>query len=54
VLVAKRIEQGVFCWPRIEDGVMQLSAPQLAALLDGLDWMRVYGTRRTRVPIAAN
>jgi len=25
-LFAKRLEGGKFCWPRIEDGVMRLSA----------------------------
>lgn len=43
-LFAKRLE-GKFCWPRIEDGVMRLSAAQLAALLEGLDWMRVHARR---------
>jgi transposase len=41
-LFAKRLEDGRFCWPRIEDGVMRLSAAQLAALLEGLDWKRVH------------
>src|SRR5262249_59875204 len=40
-LFAKRLEGGKFRWPRIEDGVMRLSAAQLAALIEGLDWMRV-------------
>lgn len=40
-LLAKRLEGNQFRWPRIEDGVMQLSAAQLAALLEGLDWARV-------------
>ena len=44
-LFAKRLEGGKFRWPRIEDGVMRLSAAQLAALIEGLDWMRV----RTRL-----
>jgi transposase len=44
-LFAKRLEGGKFRWPRIEDGVMRLSAEQLAALIEGLDWMRV----RTRL-----
>src|SRR5215813_5297225 len=39
--VPKRLEGGKFRWPRIEDGVMRLSAAQLAALIEGLDWMRV-------------
>jgi transposase len=46
-LFAKRLEGGKFRWPRIEDGVMRLSAAQLAALIEGLDWMRV---RARRVP----
>ena len=54
VLVAKTLEQGVFRWPRITDGAMRLSASQLSALLDGMDWTRVYRVGRTRAPIAAN
>ena len=45
-LFAKRLEGGKFRWPRIEDGVMRLSAAQLAALIEGLDWMRVTGAAR--------
>lgn len=41
-LFAKRLEDGAFRWPNIEDGVMRLSAAQLSALLEGLDWRRVY------------
>ena len=44
-LFAKRLEGGKFRWPRIEDGVMRLSAAQLAALVEGLDWMRVCARR---------
>lgn len=40
-LFAKRLEQGTFRWPRIEDGTMQLTSAQLAALIEGLDWTRV-------------
>jgi len=40
-LFAKRLEQGAFRWPRIEDGAIRLSAAQLAALIEGMDWMRV-------------
>ncbi len=39
-LFAKRIE-GRFTWPPIRDGVMALTAAQLAMLLEGLDWSRV-------------
>jgi len=42
VLLWKRLEHGAFRWPPISDGVMRLSASQLAALMDGLDWSRLY------------
>ena len=41
-LFAKRLEDGQFRWPKIEDGVMRLTSAQLAALLEGLDWRRVH------------
>jgi transposase len=41
VLVTKWLHQGHFTWPPIRDGVVHLSATQLAMLLDGLDWTRV-------------
>src|SRR4030088_3661523 len=41
VLFWKRLEHGAFRWPPISDGVMRLSASQLAALVDGLDWARL-------------
>ena len=53
-LLAKRLEGGQFRWPKIEDGTMRLSAAQLSALLEGLDWRRVHQSRRTRVPVAVN
>ncbi len=34
VLVAKRLEEGRFCWPMIENGVVRLTAAQLSALLE--------------------
>jgi transposase len=49
-LFAKRLEDGIFRWPRIEDGVMRLSAAQLSALLEGLDWRRVHEARETAPP----
>ena len=49
-LMAKKLEQGGFKWPRIQDGVMRLSAAQLGALLEGLDWRRVHGGRRVQAP----
>ena len=39
---------GKFRWPRVQDGVMRLSAAQLSALLEGLDWSRVHARRVTR------
>jgi transposase len=52
-LFAKRLEDGIFRWPKIEDGVMRLSAAQLSALLEGLDWRRVHETRETAPPTQA-
>ena len=37
VLVAKRIETGEFRWPRIQEGVVRLSAAQLEAMFEGMD-----------------
>jgi transposase len=42
VLLWKRLEQNSFRWPPISDGVMRLSASQLAALMEGLDWSRLH------------
>ena len=50
-LFAKRLEDGIFRWPKIEDGVMRLSAAQLSALLEGLDWRRVHEARETARPM---
>jgi transposase len=49
-LMAKRLEQGGFRWPGIQDGVMRLTAAQFGALLEGLDWRRIHGGRRPRAP----
>jgi transposase len=51
-LFAKRLEDGKFRWPAIEDGVIRLTAAQLSALLEGLDWRRVHETRETAAPTA--
>lgn len=50
-LFAKRLEDGIFRWPKMEDGVMRLSAAQLSALLEGLDWRRVHEARETVTPM---
>jgi transposase len=47
-LMTKRLEDGKFRWPKVEDGVMRLSPAQLSALLEGLDWARVHARRVTR------
>jgi len=52
-LFAKRLEDGIFRWPKIEDGVMRLSAAQLSALLEGLDWRLVHEARATPAPTQA-
>jgi transposase len=54
VLVAKRLEDGKFRWPTIRDGVMRVSAAQLQAFLEGLDWRRVHEPRRTAAPATAS
>lgn len=54
MLLAKRLEDGQFRWPKVEDGVMRLTAAQLQALLEGLDWRRVHAVRRTRAPLAVS
>ena len=53
VLFWKRLEQNAFRWPPIVDGVMRLSASQLAALVDGLDWSRLH-PRDVQRPEAAS
>jgi transposase len=50
-LFAKRLEQGGFRWPRIEDGTIRLSAAQLAALIEGMEWTRVQSVE-PRPPLA--
>ena len=52
-LFAKRLEEGKFRWPKIEDGVIRLTAVELSALLEGLDWRRVHEAKEVAAPIAA-
>jgi transposase len=52
-LFTKRLENGAFRWPQIDDGVIRLSAAQFSALLEGLDWRRVHEARQTQVPAQA-
>jgi transposase len=37
-LYAKRLEHGKFVWPSPANGVVAISAAQLAYMLDGIDW----------------
>jgi transposase len=37
-LYAKRLEKGRFIWPSPADGVVTISAAQLAYMLEGIDW----------------
>jgi transposase len=50
-LFAKRLEDGQFRWPNVQDGVMRLSAAEFSALLEGLDWRRVHAARETPAPV---
>ena len=46
-LLTKKLEQGQFIWPSTTTtGRIALSAPQLAALLDGRDWRAPLPRRR--------
>ncbi len=54
VLVSKRLEDGEFRWPKVQGGVLRLSAAQFQALMEGLDWRRVHEPRRAIVPVAAS
>jgi transposase len=49
-LYSKRLEDGKFQWPSLGDSVMRLTAAQLSALLEGLDWRRVHEAREGRIP----
>lgn len=49
-LMHKKLESSAFRWPAVSDGVMRLTAAQVAALLEGLDWRRVHAPRRPRRP----
>lgn len=51
--MAKRLEQGGFSWPLIQDGVIRLTAAQFGALIEGLDWRRVHAGRRPQAPALA-
>jgi transposase len=37
-LYAKRLDRGKFIWPSASDGVVSISAAQMAYMLEGIDW----------------
>lgn len=41
VMAYKRLEEHVFAWPPVRDGLMALSHAQFEALFAGLDWRRI-------------
>ena len=45
-LYAKRLERGRFIWPAPANGVIAISAAQLAYMLDGIDWRHPRQTWR--------
>jgi transposase len=49
-LFAKRLERGTFVWPSAKDGAVNLTAAQLAMLLEGIDWRMA---RRREMPALA-
>ena len=50
----KRLEDGKFRWPGVADAIMRLSAAELQALLEGLDWRPLHEPRQTVVPAATS
>jgi transposase len=48
-LYAKRLERGRFIWPSPANGMVAISAAQLAYRLDGIDWRNPVRTWRPEV-----
>ena len=51
-LFAKRLEKGKFIWPPIVEGALQLTAAQLALLLEGIDGA-ARSRRRRRIALGS-
>jgi transposase len=49
-LFAKRLEKGKFVWPPIVEGALQLTAAQLALLIEGIDWRRTVAPEAPERP----
>ena len=47
-LFAKRLEADRFYWPKLMAGTVSMSAVQLAALVEGMDWTRVRSAPLTK------
>lgn len=45
-LYVKRLDRGKFIWPAPSGGCVAISGPQLAYLLDGIDWRNPQYTMR--------
>lgn len=52
VMSYKRLEETIFTWPAIRDGLMALNHAQFEALFAGLDWRKVKALA-ARPPAAA-
>ena len=51
-LYQKRLERGQFRWPPMTGGVVRLSAAQMAALLEGLEWSKLQPRAGPRPQVA--
>ena len=49
VLATKRLEEGNFVWPTVQDGLITLGRAQLEALMEGVDWRKIRA-RETKAP----
>jgi transposase len=49
-MAAKRLEKGRFVWPPIVEGALQLTAAQLALLIEGIDWRRTVAPQAPERP----
>jgi transposase len=47
-LYAKRLDRGKFVWPSAQEGVVSISAAQMAYMLEGIDWRNPQLTWRPK------
>jgi transposase len=47
-LYAKRLDRGKFVWPLAKEGVVSISAGQMAYMLEGIDWRNPQLTWRPK------